>query len=180
MADNSGWPRRTRHARAVRRIDFARKGTGVLAHGRHRNGAARCIAGTVFRAGRRRFVALAAVLAILVQTLVPNFAMASMGRIGGQPAIGVSDLLTGAQDDLRGSWCGILPDDGGTQPPGAAAHDAPCAFCLAQSASALPPDRVAGIVVFDRTGPPDRPATPTNPPSLQFLSTLSPRAPPAV
>lgn len=119
-------------------------------------------------------------LAILVQTLVPNFAMASAGRIGGAPAIGISDLLTGDHGDLSSSWCGDAAGEEDGQAPAMADHPAPCAFCLVQSGLLLPPDRQAEFLAFHRTGPPAGLKSPTVPSLRPFLSTLSPRAPPAV
>lgn len=129
---------------------------------------------------RSRAVVLVALLAILVQTLVPNFAMASAGRSGGLSAIGLSDLLTGDRGDLLSSWCGDAAGDEDARTPAMTDHQAPCAFCLVQSGVLLPPDRQAEFLAFRRTGPPAGPPPPSGLPLRPFLSNLSPRAPPAV
>lgn len=129
---------------------------------------------------RSHAVAAVALLAILIQTLMPNFAMASAGRFGDRPTIGVSDLLTGDHVDFLASWCGEAAGDEDDGAPAGMTGGAPCAFCLVQAGHLLPPDRHAEFLSFHRTGPPAEPEPPAGPLRRSVLSTLSPRAPPAV
>lgn len=112
-----------------------------------------------------------AVLALLVQVAVPDFAMAARARAG-LPA----GFLTAA---TAAGHCGPGQGHHGGHPGGQAMdHDGLCAFCLAlathglvPTAAAPPPPPVFALVASPPASPGMRPAD-------HFLTCVKPRAPP--
>jgi len=135
-------------------------------------------------AGRGRFAGAVATwlaaLAILVQAVVPDFAMAA--RHGDRQKAGIAVALHSVLPDqgaapLRYSGCAPAADE---QPP-ASGHrpEELCAFCIVQGLHGAPagagiglsvPIRYREVVVGDRPG--------VHPPRL-FLAASKPRAPPS-
>lgn len=102
--------------------------------------------------GRRLWRAWMALIAILVQTILPDFAMAArVGRAQTDPTLALHALVT-VEQSRAVAGCGAIWEDpnGSDQPTGAREHGGPCAFCLALSAHALPPDDAAGTAAFAR------------------------------
>lgn len=134
--------------------------------------------------GRRGFAGAVApwlaALAILVQAVVPDFAMAA--RHGDWRKAGIAMALRSLLPDreaapLRYSGCAPATDE---QPPADGhRHEELCAFCIVQNLHGAPagggiglpvPIRYREIVAGDRPG--------VHPPRL-FLAASRPRAPPA-
>lgn len=121
-----------------------------------------------------------AALAILVQAVVPDFAMAA--RYGDRQKAGVAVALQSIVPDreaasLRYSGCAPATDE---QPPADGhRHEELCAFCIVQNLHGAPAGGGIGLPVpirYREAVAGDRPGV--HPPRL-FLAASRPRAPPA-
>ncbi|MBP2232618.1 hypothetical protein J2847_005949 [Azospirillum agricola] len=131
------------------------------------------------RRGARVVAAWLAVLAILVQTLVPDFAMAARdaARQKAEIALALQSVLLG-QEAVQPHAGGCAPASDEQAPVRGHQHEELCAFCLALNTHGTPanagiglclPVRYRALVVADRPG---------IEPLRQFLAGSKPRAPP--
>lgn len=155
-----------------------------MAHGR-KPAALTASSGSGRRPGRRQWLVWMAMIAILIQTIVPDLAMAAwtsaawQGRDRDGEAIAAYALVAPDHSDIM-AGCGPASPEDPAKPAGAHDHGGSCAFCLALSAHALAPGDTVGAMAFAHP----RPIGASDPagivPRALFLARHCPRAPPKV